>query len=144
MIFIFIIYRSASYAAGQECWLTAVICGCMMSGAEFRRYKHNDMDELEKRLIQAPADVSKLVVADSVFSMDGDVIDFPRMVELCKKYDAWLMIDEAHSIGVPGKTGRGIEEHFGMEDSIDIKMGTLSKTIPSVGGYVAGKKEIIR
>jgi len=82
-------------------------------------------------------------IADSVFSMDGDVIDFPRVVELCKKYDAWLMIDEAHSIGVLGKTGRGIEEHFGMEGTIDIKMGTLSKTIPSVGGYVAGKKEII-
>jgi 7-keto-8-aminopelargonate synthetase-like enzyme len=75
--------------------------------------------------------------------MDGDVIDFPRVVELCKKYDAWLMIDEAHSIGVLGKTGRGIEEHFGMEGTIDIKMGTLSKTIPSVGGYIAGKKEII-
>jgi glycine C-acetyltransferase len=121
----------------------SIVDGCMMSGAEFRRFRHNDMEELEKRLQQAPSDVSKLVVADSVFSMDGDVIDFPRVVELCKKYNAWLMIDEAHSIGVLGKTGRGIEEHFGMEDTIDIKMGTLSKTIPSVGGYVAGKKEII-
>lgn len=121
----------------------SIVDGCMMSGAEFRRFKHNDMDELEKRLQQAPSDVSKLVIADSVFSMDGDVIDFPRVVELCKKYNAWLMIDEAHSIGVLGKTGRGIEEHFGMEGTIDIKMGTLSKTIPSVGGYVAGKKEII-
>ena len=121
----------------------SIVDGCMMSGAEFRRFKHNDMDELEKRLQQAPSDVSKLVIADSVFSMDGDVIDFPRVVNLCKKYNAWLMIDEAHSIGVLGKTGRGIEEHFGMEGTIDIKMGTLSKTIPSVGGYVAGKKEII-
>jgi len=66
-----------------------------------------------------------------------------QLVELCQKYDAWLMIDEAHSVGVLGKTGRGIEEHFGMEGTIDIKMGTLSKTIPSVGGYVAAKKEII-
>jgi 7-keto-8-aminopelargonate synthetase-like enzyme len=65
------------------------------------------------------------------------------MVELCRQYGAWLMIDEAHSLGVLGKTGRGIEEHFGMEDAIDIKMGTLSKTIPSVGGYVAGKKDLI-
>jgi glycine C-acetyltransferase len=121
----------------------SIVDGCMMSGAEFRRFRHNDMEELEKRLKQAPADVSKLVVADSVFSMDGDVIDFPRVVELCKKYNAWLMIDEAHSIGVLGKTGRGIEEHFGLEGTIDIKMGTLSKTIPSVGGYIAGKKEII-
>jgi glycine C-acetyltransferase len=75
--------------------------------------------------------------------MDGDVIDLPNMVEMCQKYGAWLMIDEAHSVGVLGKTGRGIEEHFGMEGGVDIKMGTLSKTIPSVGGYVAGKKEII-
>ena len=121
----------------------SIVDGCMMSGAEFRRFRHNDMDDLEKRLQQAPSDVSILVVSDSVFSMDGDVIDFPRVVKLCKKYNAWLMIDEAHSIGVLGKTGRGIEEHFGLEDTIDIKMGTLSKTIPSVGGYIAGKKEII-
>ena len=121
----------------------SIVDGCMMSGAEFRRFRHNDMEELEKRLQQAPTDVSKLVVADSVFSMDGDVINFPRVVELCKKYNAWLMIDEAHSIGVLGKTGRGVEEHFGLEGMVDIKMGTLSKTIPSVGGYVAGKKEII-
>ena len=75
--------------------------------------------------------------------MDGDIIDLPTMVKLCQKHSAWLMIDEAHSVGVLGKTGRGIEEHFGMDDMIDIKMGTLSKTIPSVGGYVAAKKEII-
>lgn len=121
----------------------SIVDGCLMSGAEFRRFRHNDMEDLEKRLQQAPGDVSKMVVADAVFSMDGDVIDFPSIVSLCKKYNAWLMIDEAHSVGVLGKTGRGIEEHFGMEGSVDIKMGTLSKTIPSVGGYVAGKKEII-
>jgi 7-keto-8-aminopelargonate synthetase-like enzyme len=83
------------------------------------------------------------VVADSVFSMDGDIIDLPQMVALCRKYGAYLMMDEAHSVGVLGKTGRGIEEHFDMVGAIDIKMGTLSKTIPSVGGYVAGKKELI-
>jgi len=122
----------------------SIVDGCMMSGAEFRRFRHNQMDDLEKRLQQVPDGVARLVVADAVFSMDGDVIDFPRMVELCKKYNAWLMIDEAHSVGVLGETGRGIEEHFGLWDSIDIKMGTLSKTIPSVGGYVAGKKELIQ
>ena len=121
----------------------SIVDGCLMSGAEFRRFKHNDMAHLEGLLKNAPAEVSKLVIADSVFSMDGDIIDLPRIVELSKKYNAWLMIDEAHSIGVLGKTGRGIEEHFGMTDAIDIKMGTLSKTIPSVGGYVAGKKELI-
>jgi len=122
----------------------SIVDGCLMSGAEFRRFKHNDMDELEHRLQQTPSDVAKLVVADAVFSMDGDVLDLPRTVELCKKYNAWLMIDEAHSVGVLGKTGRGIEEHFGLGDVVDIKMGTLSKTIPSVGGYVAGKKELVQ
>jgi glycine C-acetyltransferase len=75
--------------------------------------------------------------------MDGDIIDFPNVVGLCRKYNAWLMIDEAHSLGVLGKTGRGVEEHFDMPGTIDIKMGTLSKTIPSVGGYVAGQRDLI-
>lgn len=121
----------------------SIVDGCVMSGAEFRRFKHNDMQDLENRLKNIPEGVSKLVIADSVFSMDGDIIDLPKMAELCRKYHAWLMIDEAHSIGVLGKTGRGIEEHFGLDNVIDIKMGTLSKTIPSVGGYVAARQEII-
>lgn len=121
----------------------SIVDGCLMSGAEFRRFKHNDMADLENRLKNVPEGVSKMVIADSVFSMDGDIIDLPKMVELCRKYGAWLMIDEAHSLGVLGEKGTGIEEHFGLGDVIDIKMGTLSKTIPSVGGYVAAKKEII-
>jgi 8-amino-7-oxononanoate synthase len=121
----------------------SIVDGCLMSGAEFRRFRHNDMADLEKRLQQVPDGATKLVVADSVFSMDGDIIDLPQMVALCRKYGAYLMMDEAHSVGVLGKTGRGIEEHFDMVGAIDIKMGTLSKTIPSVGGYVAGKKELI-
>ncbi len=121
----------------------SIVDGCLMSGAKFLRFTHNDMEALEKRLQQVPAGASKLVVSDSVFSMDGDIIDFPKMVELCRKYGAWLMIDEAHSLGVLGKNGRGIEEHFGMQGAIDVKMGTLSKTIPSVGGFVAGSKELI-
>ena len=121
----------------------SIVDGCIMSGAKFLRFGHNDMQALEQRLQQVPSGSAKLVIVDSVFSMDGDIIDFPKVVELCRKYRAWLMVDEAHSVGVLGKTGRGIEEHFGMEDAIDIKMGTLSKTIPAVGGYVAGKKDLI-
>ena len=121
----------------------SIVDGCLMSGAKFLRFRHNDMNDLEMRLSGIPDGSTKLVVADAVFSMDGDLIDFPNVVKLCKKYNAWLMIDEAHSVGVLGKTGRGIEEHFGMEGTIDIKMGTLSKTIPSVGGYIAGKQELI-
>lgn len=121
----------------------SIVDGCLLSGARFLRFHHNDMDSLKERLRNIPSGATKLVVADAVFSMDGDIIDLPRMVELCKEYSAWLMIDEAHSLGVLGKTGRGIEEHFDMEGTIDIKMGTLSKTIPSVGGYIAGNKELI-
>ncbi|MEK6753091.1 MAG: aminotransferase class I/II-fold pyridoxal phosphate-dependent enzyme [Chloroflexota bacterium] len=121
----------------------SIVDGCLMSGAEFRRFRHKDMEHLEGLLKNAPADVAKMVVADSVFSMDGDIIDLPKMVELCKKYNAWLMIDEAHSVGVLGEKGTGIEEYYNMYGAIDIKMGTLSKTIPSVGGYVAAKEDII-
>ncbi len=120
----------------------SIVDGCLMSGAEFRRFRHNDMEDLEHRLQQVPSDSAKLVIADAVFSMDGDIIDLPKLVALCRKYDAWLMIDEAHSTGVLGKTGRGIEEHFDMVGSVDILMGTLSKTIPSVGGYVAVNRDI--
>ncbi len=121
----------------------SIVDGCLMSGSKFLRFIHNDMDALETRLQQVPEGSAKLVVVDAVFSMDGDIINFPKVVELCQKYNAWLMVDEAHSVGVLGKTGRGIEEHFGLPGSVDIKMGTLSKTIPSVGGYIAGKKDVI-
>lgn len=122
----------------------SIVDGCLMSGATFKRFNHNDLAHLEQRLQKAPSDASKLVIADSVFSMDGDIIDLPGVVELCKKYHAWLMIDEAHSLGVLGANGRGVEEHFGLApDAIDIKMGTLSKTIPCAGGYVAGNSELI-
>jgi 8-amino-7-oxononanoate synthase len=132
-----------SYVFSDKINHASIVDGCMMSGAKFRRFRHNDMDQLESQLAETPSDVGKMVLADAVFSMDGDIIDFPKVVELCQKYKAWLMIDEAHSVGVLGKTGRGIEEHFDMWGTIDIKMGTLSKTIPSVGGYVAGKKDLI-
>jgi len=121
----------------------SIVDGCIMSGAKFLRFRHNDMESLEIRLQQIPDGAAKLVITDAVFSMDGDIIDLPAVVKLCKKYNAWLMIDEAHSLGVLGKTGRGIEEYFGLEGTVDIKMGTLSKTIPSIGGYVAGKKDVI-
>jgi len=121
----------------------SIVDGCLMSGAKFLRFPHNDMAALEQRLQQVPDGFAKLVIADAVFSMDGDLINFPKTVELCKKYNAWLMIDEAHSVGVLGEKGTGIEEYFNMPDTIDIKMGTLSKTIPSVGGYIAGNKDLI-
>jgi glycine C-acetyltransferase len=122
----------------------SIVDGCLLAMAKFVRFRHNDMDHLERRLQEANPHGRKLVVADAVFSMDGDIIDLPEMARLCQKYDAYLMIDEAHSIGVIGETGHGIEEHFGLPpETVDIKMGTLSKTIPSAGGYVAGSEELV-
>jgi 8-amino-7-oxononanoate synthase len=121
----------------------SIVDGCLLSGARFERFRHNDLDDLDRCLWQAGEQVTKLVVADAVFSMDGDIVDLPGIVGLCRRYRAWLMIDEAHSVGVLGRTGRGIEEHFGIDNAIDLKMGTLSKTIPSVGGYLAGRDDMI-
>jgi len=122
----------------------SIVDGCLLSGAKWRTYRHNDMGHLEKLLANAAGEYGTiLVVADSVFSMDGDVMDLPASKALCEKYGARLMVDEAHSIGSLGATGHGIEEHFDMIGSIDLKMGTLSKSIPSVGGYLAGDRELI-
>ncbi|NPA31885.1 MAG: aminotransferase class I/II-fold pyridoxal phosphate-dependent enzyme [Chloroflexi bacterium] len=121
----------------------SLIDGALMSGAKLLRYRHNDMDMLERRLQAVPPEAGKLIVADAVFSMDGDILDLPTVVALARKYDAWLMVDEAHSVGVLGQTGRGIEEHFNMPGVIDLKMGTLSKAIPSMGGYIAAADWIV-
>jgi 8-amino-7-oxononanoate synthase len=121
----------------------SIVDGCLLSQAKFLRFRHNDMAGLERRLQQVDPKVGKLVIVDAVFSMDGDVINLPEVSRLCREYGALLMVDEAHSLGVLGETGHGIEEHFGMEDAVDIKMGTLSKTIPSVGGYIAGSQELV-
>ena len=121
----------------------SIVDGCQLARGEFVRYRHNDMADLERRLAMAPAKAGKLVVADAVFSMDGDIFNLPDAVELCRKYDARLMVDEAHSLGVLGATGHGIEEYFNLPGAIDVKMGTLSKTIPGIGGYITGDADLI-
>jgi glycine C-acetyltransferase len=121
----------------------SIVDGCLQSGAKFWRFRHNDPKDLERLLRRAPRSASKLVAVDAVFSMDGDIIDLPAIAALCRRYGAWLLVDEAHSLGVLGARGRGIEEHYGLKDAIDLKMGTFSKAIPSVGGYVAGRREVI-
>jgi glycine C-acetyltransferase len=121
----------------------SIVDGCLLSRGKFARYRHNDMNDLAKQLQEAPEDAGKLVVADAVFSMDGDIFNLPAAVELCRRYNARLMVDEAHSLGVLGANGRGIEEHYDLPGVIDIKMGTLSKTIPGVGGYIAGDHKLI-
>lgn len=121
----------------------SIVDGCMFAQAKLLRFQHNDMEHLEKLLSTAASSGRKLVIVDAVFSMDGDIINLPDVSRLCKKYDALLMVDEAHAIGVLGQTGHGLEEHFNLPpDTIDIKMGTLSKAIPSVGGYIAGSERL--
>ncbi len=106
-------------------------------------YKHNDMADLEKQLASLDDNTGRLIVVDGVFSMEGDLTDLPGVVELAKKYNSRVMVDDAHGIGVMGKNGRGTCEHFGVEDDIDLVMGTFSKSFASLGGFVAGEKKVI-
>ncbi|WP_304452587.1 aminotransferase class I/II-fold pyridoxal phosphate-dependent enzyme [Nocardiopsis sp. YSL2] len=121
----------------------SILDGYRMSGADVVTYAHNDLGDLERALRRTEG-AGRLVVTDAVFSMDGDIADLPGILDLCERHGVPVMVDEAHSIGVLGATGRGIVEHFGLDPArVDIKMGTLSKTIPSTGGYVAGSRDLV-
>jgi 8-amino-7-oxononanoate synthase len=122
----------------------SILDGCKLSGAKLRPFRHNRMDKLEKMLQRAGEDGGGvLVVVDGVFSMEGDVCDLPRIVELCKGHGARLMVDEAHGAGVLGERGAGACELFGLEDGVDLRMGTFSKSLASCGGFIAGPAEVI-
>ena len=130
------------HVIGDQWNHASIVDGCRMSGAEFLEFRHNDMAALEEQLARTNGRRT-LVVVDAVFSMDGDIIDLPSVVELCRRHEALLMVDEAHSLGVLGCRGRGVLEHFGLEpDAVDIKMGTLSKTLAGSGGFVAGSRRL--
>ena len=120
----------------------SIIEGRRLSFSTPLKYKHNDMDSLEEQLQKCKADKVKLIVTDGVFSMEGDVAKLPKIVELAKKYDATVMVDEAHGIGVFGKQGRGTCDHFGVTKDVDLIMGTFSKSFASLGGFIATDKEI--
>ncbi len=122
----------------------SILDGCRLSGAKLRPFRHNRMDKLEKMLQRAAGDGGGvLVVVDGVFSMEGDVCDLPRIVELCKGYGARLMVDEAHGAGVLGPRGAGACELFGLEDEVDLRMGTFSKSLASCGGFIAGPADVV-
>lgn len=120
----------------------SIIEGRRLSFSNYLKYKHNDMSSLEDQLKKCDPDKVKLIVSDSVFSMEGDVAKLPEMVELAKKYNATLMIDEAHGIGVFGEGGRGVCNHYGVSKDVDLIMGTFSKSFASLGGFIATDKEI--
>ena len=111
--------------------------------AEFKRYKHNDMSDLESVLNRIPKDKGKLIVSDGVFSTTGEIVHLPRMLELAKEFGARVMIDDAHSVGVIGKGGRGTGSYYGLMDKVDITMGTFSKTFGSLGGFMAATERVI-
>ncbi|QLY40928.1 aminotransferase class I/II-fold pyridoxal phosphate-dependent enzyme [Hujiaoplasma nucleasis] len=117
--------------------------GARLSFAKMVRYKHNDMEDLEKRLAEANPETGKLIVTDGVFSMTGDICNLPEIVRLAKKYGARVMVDDAHGLGVLGKSGRGTAEYFGLEDEVDIIMGTFSKSLASLGGYMVADTKVV-
>ena len=121
----------------------SIIDGCRLSHAEKVIYEHNNMAQLEKFLAASSGSKKRMVVTDTVFSMNGDIAHLPEIVRLCEKYDAFLMVDEAHATGIFGNHSKGVVEHFGLDDRVDIMMGTLGKALGSVGGYVAGSIELI-
>lgn len=120
----------------------SIIEGRRLSFSQSLKYKHNDMESLEKQLQKCDPDKVKLIVTDGVFSMEGDVANLPEIVRLAKKYNASVMVDEAHGIGVFGEGGRGTCNHFGVTDDVDLVMGTFSKSFASLGGFIATDKEI--
>jgi len=120
----------------------SIIDGCRLSYGEVKKFRHNDMADL-KRVLEENKNKGKLIIVDGVFSMEGDIAKLPDIVELAKKYDARLMVDDAHGIGVLGKTGRGTAEHFGLEDEVDLIMGTYSKSLASIGGFISGDSDIV-
>lgn len=120
----------------------SIIEGRRLSFSTYYKYKHNDMESLEEQLQRCNPDKVKLIVTDSVFSMEGDVANLPKIVELAKKYNASVMVDEAHGIGVFGNQGRGVCNHYGVSDDVDLIMGTFSKSFASLGGFIATDKSI--
>ena len=120
-----------------------ILDGARLSFGRVLKYAHNDMEALEERLRSVEADRSAMIVVDGVFSMEGDLADLPRIVELKKKFGARLMVDDAHGIGVMGEGGRGTAKHFGLDSEADLVMGTFSKSLAAVGGFVVGERQVI-
>ena len=121
----------------------SIVDGRRLSMSTCLKYKHNDMQDLENQLKKCRPESIKLIVVDGVFSMEGDLPDLPKIVELKHKYNATLMVDEAHGIGVFGRNGRGVCDHFGLTNEVDLIMGTFSKSLASIGGFIAADSTII-
>ena len=131
------------YILGDDRDHASIVDGRRLSWSQFFHYKHNDMEDLERQLMRCQPEAIKLIVTDGLFSMEGDLAKLPQIVELKKKYNASIMVDEAHGLGVFGRNGRGTCDHFGVTDDVDLIMGTFSKSLASIGGFIAADKETI-
>ncbi len=120
----------------------SIVDGCLMCRGEMKRFRHNDISSLDDVLAKLPPEAGKLVVVDGVYSMGGDIAPLPEIVAICKRYGARIMVDDAHGIGVTGN-GHGTAAHFGLTDDVDLIMGTFSKSFASIGGFIAGSKEVV-
>ncbi len=121
----------------------SIVDGCRLSFGKVLKFKHNDMSDLERVLSNHDQEGGKIIIVDGVFSMEGDIANLLEIVRLAKKYDARVMVDDAHAIGVLGENGIGTTEHFGLEDEVDLVMGTFSKSFASLGGFIAGPEDVI-
>lgn len=121
----------------------SIIDGARLSFGKSFKFKHNDMQDLEGKLERADENKGRMIIVDGVFSMEGDLCDLPGLVKLKNRYNARLMVDDAHGLGVFGDNGRGTAEHFGLEDQVDLTMGTFSKSLATVGGFIAGPQQVI-
>ena len=131
------------YIIGDKENHASIYDGCKLSYCkQLLRYNHNDMADLERQLSSIPYESGKLIVTDGVFSMGGDICNLPEIVRLAKKYNARVMVDDAHALGVIGEGGRGTASHFGLEKEVDIIMGTFSKSLASIGGYMVASHEV--
>ncbi len=131
------------YIIGDDRDHASIVDGRRLSFSQFFHYKHNDMEDLERQLMRCQPEAIKLIVTDGLFSMEGDLAKLPEIVELKKKYNASIMVDEAHGLGVFGRNGRGTCDHFGLTDDVDLIMGTFSKSLASIGGFIAADKDTI-
>lgn len=137
------IARHGDYILNDKENHASIYDACRLSYAKTLSYKHNDMSELERILQQVSGKGGILIVTDGVFSMSGDIANIPEIVRLARQYGARVMVDDAHGLGVLGEGGRGTANHFGLDDEVDIYMGTFSKSLASLGGYMAAKAEVV-
>jgi 8-amino-7-oxononanoate synthase len=121
----------------------SIVDACRLSYGEVHKFKHNNMNDLERILSSLDSNMGKMIAVDGVFSMEGDLTNLPEVIKLAKKYETKLMVDDAHGVGVMGKHGRGTAEHFGVEEDVDLIMGTFSKSFAALGGFIAGENKVI-